>query len=255
MSTPNTSHAVIQTPCYPTLEDLHSAQAVACKSSNAGDRIFWTLDGPLTTAISIMKDSHSPDSLEPYFQPTPDGGGTWHPASKLPVSEPKVSSITVRVDELETWEWNWKDCHHDHSEVGYESRGVKYGVLEDYDPDEDSEREEHLLMCCGEARPRKKAGIVVTAAASGKGFVTVHDYLSTIHPWLMTLREDIVKAGNVWDDGFGTEFLVNYNRLDCLMMDEKAAWIQQTSTVVDLDLMSARANREWPEFGPAKRLS
>lgn len=60
-----------------------------------------------------------------------------------------------------------------------------------------------------------------------------------------------LKAANVWDKGFGTEFLVNYNRLDCQIMDEKAAWIQQTLKVVDLDLMTAPANREWPEFGPA----
>lgn len=101
----------------------------------------------------------------------------------------------------------------------------------------------------------KRLGLWSQLLRLEKDLFTVHDCLSTIHPWLMTLREDIVKAGNVWDDGFGTEFLVNYNRLDCLMMDENAAWIQQTSNVVDLDLMTARANREWPEFGPAKRLS
>jgi hypothetical protein len=30
---------------------------------------------------------------------------------------------------------------------------------------------------------------------SGEGFVTVHDYVTAVHPWLMGLRADLLAAG------------------------------------------------------------
>lgn len=79
--------------------------------------------------------------------------------------------------------------------------------------------------------------IVVTASEGG--FVTVHDYLSTVHPWLMSMREDILKAKDVWDEGFRTDFLVDYNGLKCLSLEEKDAWIRHKSQVVDPGLTAA----------------
>jgi hypothetical protein len=74
-----------------------------------------------------------------------------------------VSSITVQVYELEMWEEQWLDMHRDHSELdgGEENgEGVLLGELSDYDEEEDEKGEgegaEHLLMCCGEKRPRGK---------------------------------------------------------------------------------------------------
>lgn len=58
---------------------------------------------------------------------------------------------------------------------------MRYGPLTDYDPVWDSDKEEHRLGCCEEARPRGKGIRIVVWPTSGD-FITVHDYLSTVHP-------------------------------------------------------------------------
>ena len=83
-----------------------------------------------------------------------------------------------------------------HGELGEAQKGRRYGDLSDYDPNRDSNREEHLLGCYEEPRPRKKNMKILVKAAS-RTFVTVHNYLSTVHPWLMGLKEDITKAENM----------------------------------------------------------
>ena len=54
----------------------------------------------------------------------------------------------------------------------------------------------HLLKCCGIDRPRGKAAklVVKPDASSGRNFVTIHDCVSAVHPWLMERREDILGA-------------------------------------------------------------
>ena len=105
-----------------------------------------------------------------------------------------------------------------------------YGPLEDheYDP-QDDERGERLLECCGESRPRNmEARIIVVRPASGT-FVTVHDYVSALHPWLMGMKEDI-RRSDVWDCGL-TDMMVVSHRLNVLNMQEKPYWISHTSTI------------------------
>jgi hypothetical protein len=51
----------------------------------------------------------------------------------------------------------------------------------------------HLLRCCRADRPRKKGETLLVKATGA--FLTIHDYLSVVHPWLLRRREDI----------FGTE--------------------------------------------------
>lgn len=54
------------------------------------------------------------DSPEPYFEQTSDGSGNWHAVSKMPLSEPKVSLITVSVHDLDLWEEFWLEEHEQH---------------------------------------------------------------------------------------------------------------------------------------------
>jgi hypothetical protein len=203
-----------------------------------------------------MSSPHNPDSLELYFQP---GTSTWHAISQSPLTEPKVSSITVQVYELEMWEEQWLDMHRNHSEPdgGEENwEGVLWGELSDYDKEEDEEGEGegagHLLICCGEKRPRRKAVSVVVKPAASHGFVTIHDYLSTVHPWLMSLREDILGATgihegvmcNMDDDcvpmvpSSGADLMVDYNAPGRLMMCNKPIWIKQKRNPPQLDFTS-----------------
>ena len=41
--------------------------------------------------------------------------------------------------------------------------------------------------------------MLVTASPSGPGFVTVHEYITTVHPWLMRNRGDILRAMDRWE--------------------------------------------------------
>jgi len=96
---------------------------------------------------------------------------------------PAVSAIMATADALELWESDWLDFHRNHSDPDsyHESEDLQYGDLPDYDAEKD-ERPPHLLVCCGSDRPRHKSGgVLVTVSPSGPGFVTVHDYITTMH--------------------------------------------------------------------------
>ncbi|KUJ15131.1 uncharacterized protein LY89DRAFT_685945 [Mollisia scopiformis] len=166
-------------PPYPTYESLRDAQKWVRSAPNSGQLLFWPLNGPLTSDLAVLSTPFTPDTREPYYNET---NGTWHPVSKLPITEPKVSSITVHVYELEQWEENWLDMHEGCSGAGGE--GVEWGISEHEVDDETEEVELVLLKCCGVARPvDKDYTIVVKPTVDGdEGFVTVHDYLTAVHP-------------------------------------------------------------------------
>jgi hypothetical protein len=57
------------------------------------------------------------------------------------------------------------------------------------------EGDEYLLMCCGQKRPLGKgARRVVKLTAGEGGFVTIHDFISTVHPYLMARRDEVLEA-------------------------------------------------------------
>lgn len=241
----------VQPPPYPTFEALRNAQVPVCGSFDSGRRLFWTLHGPLTTAISVMPDYYSPTSLEPYFQQTPEGG-IWHPISQLPVTEPKVSSIIVHVDEFDTWEYNWLQLH-----VEGCNSDARWGPLPDRytNPDPENIERQYLLFCCGEERPRmQNHRIIVTPADASKGFITVHDYVSTVHPWLMSRRDELVKIARECDVGptSPADMMVDCNALENLRMSDSASWIRHKSKNLET-LVRWRANHAstpQPQFGP-----
>ncbi|RYC59772.1 hypothetical protein CHU98_g6434 [Xylaria longipes] len=190
----------------PSYEDFRNALKPALHTPEA-DRIFWTLNGPLHSSIWIM----SRGSLKPYAQGTDESNPTWHPISQCPLTEPKVSSITVEVYEIERWEDDWVDIHYSHMldppEPGepLSGEGFRYGPLPDYDPDHDElpvseEQPVYLLECCDEPRPRGKTFKVVVQPSPGNEFVTIHDYLSTLHPLLLESRDDILDSMSMMYD-------------------------------------------------------
>lgn len=168
-------------------------------------RIFWSLDGPLSTSIKVMETFFNPDSLEPYFQQT-TGCNSWHPISESPLTEPKISSTTVYVCELLGWKEQWLEIHSTHIDLDSDVRdqygdGVEIGPLPNYNPEEDEEGPEHLLKCCGTKRPCGKGDpLVVKPTISGNNFITVQGYISAVHPWLISLREDILWTKGLIDD-------------------------------------------------------
>ncbi|KAL8366066.1 hypothetical protein RB595_004716 [Gaeumannomyces hyphopodioides] len=193
---------------YRSFKELRDDPTVAVVFSPAAKRLFWPLDGVFPTALSVMKTPRSADDLEPYFQHTL-GGDIWHEIAQLPLTEPKVSSVEASVWDLEQWESNWAAWHGRHEGEPANPEYVTYGDLSDEDRpyateakedgswEEDSDTE-FLIRCCGQDRPLGKRGqkLVVTPAAGGH-FVTVHDYVSAVHPWLMGLRANILLAKTV----------------------------------------------------------
>ncbi|GAW24991.1 hypothetical protein ANO14919_145890 [Xylariales sp. No.14919] len=183
----------------PSYEDLRRALKPPPHTPEA-DRIFWTVDGPLHSSVWIM----SRGSLKPYAQRTDESNPTWHPISQCPLTEPKVSSITVEVHEIDRWESNWVEEHSSHMDPPEPGEplsgdGFRYGPLPDYGPDllEEPLSEEqplYLLECCDQPRPLGKTFKVVVQPSPGNEFVTIHDYLSTLHPLLLESRDDIIAS-------------------------------------------------------------
>jgi hypothetical protein len=213
-------------------------------------RLYWTLNGPLTRAISVMDDKfYDPDvPLESYYLQT-ESTPSWSSIAQSPLTEPKISSVTVGVEQLDDWEDEWMELHRDHVIPDPHSSGnadEKFGPLVDFDPDSDEEGPEHLLRCCGSDRPRKqKASLTVNATGD---FLTVHDYVSAVHPWLMSLREKILQAsGNLQDNvplPSDTSLMISsYTSPDLLVTVEEEQWKQAKSKKVNLEF--AQQIEEW----------
>lgn len=230
-------------PPYRSFEELRSARMFVSKS-DAAFRLFWSLDGPFPEAISVMKDRHSPLSLTPYFS-----DGTFHPISQESISAPKISSVIVSVLELDTWEDSWETIHDKHDDGGLPERW--FGTLDDYDPEMDiGEDDQFLLGCCGEPRPIGKEFRVVVRPASGD-FVTVHDYISTVHPWLMDLKGDIESARDIFHGENGiSDLMVSLVSLGMLSIEERSHWIKWGSRVSNQVPTTALAYDIRPVFGP-----
>lgn len=131
----------------------------------AGRRLLWTLNGPLESAIQVAPNEYYEpgDVMEPYFRPAAadDLAPNWHPVSQESMMEPQVSATRVRIDCIETWEELWVER-------------FRYCVDTETDP----------------RRPRSKH-VQLEVTTSGE-FLTVHEYVSAIHPWLMGMRETLL---------------------------------------------------------------
>ncbi|KAJ3496292.1 hypothetical protein NLG97_g2759 [Lecanicillium saksenae] len=164
------------------------ANALYC--SDALDRLTWRIPAPLESAISVSANPRPPRGPSvPYFGRTLSGG-SWHDVSEEPVSSTRQSSIAVTVSALDSWAAQWEEYH------------------EDADPDDDDDCEfapddddgpGELLRYHGEKRPQAPPPLVITATT--KEYVTVHDYVSALHPWLMEHFDAISSAVNVWNGG------------------------------------------------------
>jgi hypothetical protein len=121
------------------------------------------------------------------------------------------------------WEDDWFERHCVHSDPdGDYGPNFEWQSFPDWDPEVD-EGEMQLVKSCGELRPRnKKASLTVTPARGGQGFVTLHDYLFAVHPWLMSLRRELIAALSAMHDTSlapDTQLRVNSAALDTLTIE------------------------------------
>ncbi|KAI0814553.1 hypothetical protein GGR55DRAFT_700820 [Xylaria sp. FL0064] len=126
------------------------------------DRFVWHLDGPLPSSIWVRETDDKKAPMEPYWQQTESDD------EELP-------------------------------------EGIKFGPIPNYNsetdrwPSQSDKRPWHLLECCGTKRPRGKNETIVVKPSPKNGLVTIHNYFSTVHPWLMGLRDVILDAMGVMD--------------------------------------------------------
>ncbi|KAK4104705.1 hypothetical protein N658DRAFT_492798 [Parathielavia hyrcaniae] len=156
-------------------------------TSVAGKRLFWRLNGPLEAAIQVApSEYYEPgDMMEPYFGPD----GSPHPVSQESLLEPPVSSITARAGCFDRWEETWNDAHQLCGEYDDWPYPRRLGPRPD-DENLESPTRLYLLECCGEKRPWPY-DTYLQVTAQGE-FLTVHEYVSAVHPWLMAMRDTIL---------------------------------------------------------------
>lgn len=163
--------------------------------------IRWTLNGPIETAITLARDwDFEPnEATEPYYQGLEKGKPIWHPIAKTSITKPKVSSLQLYVEPLDLWDYNWMEVHEGHTEPDeeYDPAEVLYGPLPDPVKAEAAglDGDKQLLVCCGLKRPWER-GTEFLVKATGP-YVTVHDFVSVVHPYLMARRDDILDSMNL----------------------------------------------------------
>jgi hypothetical protein len=198
-------------------------------------RLKWVLEGPLNSAIDVMRnmkhDRKTP--TEPYGDKTASRT-IWHPISRSPLTAPKVSSVIVHIDSVEDWEEHWLEFHrdcHDPDEKREDPDEFLFGDLPDYNPDSDEDDEVHLLRCCYADRPRKKGETLLVKATGA--FLTIHDHLSVVHPWLLGRREDILGAeGDLLDSkplAANTKLMISYGLPDQVIFVTEEDWLKSMS--------------------------
>ncbi|KAK4033537.1 hypothetical protein C8A01DRAFT_49915 [Parachaetomium inaequale] len=177
-STPNNSMDTANAPA-------DSGEWILRLVSTAGKRLFWRLNGALEGAIQVApSEYYEPGAvMEPYFGPD----GSPHPVSQASLLEPP-SPVTVRIQCIDAWEQDWADQHwrcHDATPSDLYPRR-----LGPCPGDETFDLNIYLLECCGQKRPwAYDTQLQVTAQGE---FLTVHEYVSAVHPWLMAMRDTLL---------------------------------------------------------------
>ncbi|KAH9216994.1 hypothetical protein DL95DRAFT_407211 [Leptodontidium sp. 2 PMI_412] len=238
--TPTSQSSQAGEPPCPSMSDLRG-DGLPVRFVDATRRLFWSLEGDFLSAISVMKTALTPDSLEPLFQPDPSGGssGTWHEICQLALTTPKVSSVRALVYRLQQYHEEWMGWHREHPWAEY----ITYGEMSDTDRpfasemhedgswEEDSDTE-WLVSCCGEERPINKNVKLEVKPAEGCQFVTILDFVSAVHSWLLSLREDILMAKRVargYPSVFATEFMVQVDADGTIQVMDRENWIKARS--------------------------
>lgn len=182
---------------YPTAEE---AQA---PTNEQLQRITWRFRQPLETAITVLDDAAYPlGPSRPYHQPSEHTEGHYHlhEISQEAITVPPVSSINVSCEEWDAW----------HSMV----------MLE-FDPDEVIEYDD-------EDYPPPSPILVVTAS-SKKGYVTVHDYMTQLWPWLFKHRYMIIKSvdPDEMPQALEKEWVIDMTIVGSVVLSEEKYWPEQ----------------------------
>ncbi|RBR25678.1 uncharacterized protein FIESC28_01641 [Fusarium coffeatum] len=188
----------------PSYEELRRNHVFPFNRRATG-RLLWYVEGPLQENVFVrVEDSGPTGPREPYAQQFITNDTQWHGISKEPLTEPSISSITVRIYALDLYPDDWEDSHHRHMDCDsamsvYEKRGGKKTLIE----------------CCGEYRPADHVPLLIKA--SSQPFIPVHDYVTTVHPWILSFQDEILAVTGE-DRDAGSKLVLNCGALDSLMI-------------------------------------
>lgn len=86
----------------PSLEEVIRTTHLRPLLTDEANRLRWILNGPLENAISVMQQPyHDPDTTPGPYCTGQGKDLTWHVVAQAPYTEPKVSSITVSISEID----------------------------------------------------------------------------------------------------------------------------------------------------------
>ncbi|KAK3192811.1 hypothetical protein K4F52_001168 [Lecanicillium sp. MT-2017a] len=132
--------------------------------------------------------------MEPLLLPD----GSLHEVLSQSLTEPEISSIDISIRLLDQYESDWVAWHEEDEAAEF----VTYGDIDDETRPLGHSDTKYLASCCGQDRPIGRRGLKLHVTPSpGNEFVTIYDYMSTAHPWLVSLREDIIQAMIVVNPG------------------------------------------------------
>ena len=167
--------------------------------SDPGRRLFWTLQGPPNSAISVLAEDCNPDGpREPYLRQ----GTDHHPVGDEPITTRPFVTLTVTEESIDGWRDEWDN-------INYE------GFDEDVRP------------APGDLPPTFEP--VVVTASNGE-FISVHDYVTVVHPWLMARRAQILRARHVADDHYTPgeaeeRLLVVVQNAEMVVAEDEQEWL------------------------------
>ncbi|KAF6800973.1 hypothetical protein CSOJ01_12107 [Colletotrichum sojae] len=188
---------------------------VNMRMSSQARRIFWRFQEPLETSVFVLPADLDPDGpREAYFQKT-DDGHELHAVSQEPLTDKSLTSIAVKSSELDDWPNSFYELHYEHDDLGSE---------DDDDDDEQDEDAQWKCSGCGEMSPKKHEPLIVKA--SEKPYVTVHDYIIAVHPWLIGLRGEMEQAREELErPPLGDDMLVNAVDPRFVDLEDEQKWL------------------------------
>jgi hypothetical protein len=175
-------------------------------------RLRWFVrGGPPEDRLKVLTNVYDKDSAqEPYLTRTTASDDNMslpaastpevqlHPVASGSITNPPVSSVSVTISVLKGWYAGWWEAHKHHPDDQlFRAAGDQRSDGSDdgrYDPDGAPK------SCpCGSVAPGPGPEIVVEPAG-GRPFVTVGDYVATLHPWLVEHEALIRDAALSIDD-------------------------------------------------------
>lgn len=112
-----------------------------------------------------------------------------HPISQAALTYPPVSTVTISVDTLNEYSHNWDYEHSKHAMP----EGSPYSTGARFDD------EGELEHCCGQDLP--DPGPTLKIVVEPGAFVTIGQFVETVHLWLRELDSQLRWALNLYGDG------------------------------------------------------